>query len=266
MDVTDGGRRHRNDDDDAWKPSIAQSRYAALTDRALLDALRSRDGEAIEEFIRRYQALVLVQARRLRIAPEERTHWTIELLYEVASAIARDAASIPRSLGPYLVTACKRKAFSEWRNRLTRERWEMQCADETGARNQRAVVSACSEAAVRSTYGPDWEPVRLPPVLERLVSMFEEGISTDERQLLSWVGQRVPYSLVAEWLGISRAASIKRVGRLRDRLIEAALRFGASLDAADVSELTRFLRRAGVVDEARLLEMNNQIQARRGPR
>lgn len=262
--MTDSGRRRTNDDGDASERRDAQSHYAALSDRALMDALRARDGEAIEEFIRRYQALVLVQARRLRIAPEDRAHWVTELLYQVAIAIARDAASVPRSLGPYLVTACKRKAFSEWRNRLTRERWEVQCADETGAGNQRAVVSACSEAAVRSTYGPDWEPVRLSPVLERLVSVFEEGVSPDERQLLSWVGQRVPYSLVAEWLGISRTAAIKRVGRLRDRLIEAALRFGASLDAADVSELARFLRRAGVVDEARLLEMHNQIQARRG--
>lgn len=260
--MTDGGRRRTNDGD-VGERRHAQSHYAALSDRALLDALRSRDGNAIEEFIRRYQALVLVQARRLRIAPEDRAHWAIEVLYQVATAIVRETASVPHSLGPYLVTACKRKAFSEWRDRLTRERWEVQCADETGGRNQRAVVSACSEAAIRSTYGPDWEPVRLPPVLERLVSVFEEGVSSDERQLLSWVGQRVPYSLVAEWLGISRAAAIKRVGRLRDRLIEAALRFGASLDAADVSELARFLRRTGVVEEARLLHMHNQIQARR---
>jgi hypothetical protein len=249
----DGGRERRN----------AQSRYVALSDRALLDAIRSRDGEAIEEFIRRYQALVLIQARRLRIVPAERTSWAIDVLYHVASAIARDSASLPRALGPYLVTACKRKVFSELRKRRTRERWEVQCADDTGAQNQRAVVSACSEDSVRSTYGPEWEPVRLPPVLERLVSVFEEGVSTDERQLLSWVGQRVPYSLVAEWLGVSRAAAIKRVGRLRERLIDAALRFGASLDAAEVSELARFLRRTGVVDEARLLEMHNPIHTRR---
>jgi hypothetical protein len=261
-----GRERRRAHDDDTRERGNAQSRYRVLTDRALLDALRSRDGEAIEEFIRRYQPLVLVQARRLRIPPEDRTHWAIELLYHVANALARDAASIPRSLGPYLVTACKRKAFDEWRNQRTRERWEVQCADEAGAPSQRTIAGTCSEDAVRSTYGPDWEPVRLPPVLERLVSIFEEGISTEEQQLLSWVGQRVPYSLVAEWLGISRAAAIKRVTRLRDRLIEAALRFGSSLDAADVSELTRFLRRAGVVDEARLLEMHNQIQARQGPR
>ena len=243
--------------DDGRKRSDASSRYAALSDRALVDAMRARDGEAIEEFIRRYQALVLLQARRLGVAPAERTDWAIDVLHRVASVIARDSASLPRSLGPYLVTACKRKAFSEWRNRRTRERWEVQCADETGAPNQRAVVSACSEDSVRSTYGPGWEPLRLPPVLERLVSMFEEGVSTEERQLLSWVGQRVPYSLVAEWLGISRTAAIKRVGRLRDRLIEAALRFGASLDAADLSQLARFLRRTGVVDEARLLGMHN---------
>ena len=265
MDVTDRGERGTSGGGDAWPRSEARSRCAVLSDRALLDALRSRDGEAIEEFIRRYQALVVVQARRLRIPLEERTHWAIEVLYHVASAIAREAASMPRSLGPYLVTACKRKAFSERRDRLARERWEIQCADETGVLNQRAVVSACSEHAVQSTYGPDWEPTRLPPVLERLVSVFEEGVSAEERQLLAWVGQRVPYSLMAEWLGITRTAAVKRVSRLRDRLIEAAFRFGASLDAADVSELLRFLRRTGVVEEARLLELQSRISTRRGP-
>jgi hypothetical protein len=142
----------------------------------------------------------------------------------------------------------------------------MQCADETGALDQRAVVSVCSEASVRSTYGPDWEPVALPAVLERLVSVFEEGISPEERQLLSWIGQRTSYTTVAEWLGISRPAAVKRVTRLRNRLIEAALRFGTSLDAAELSELARFLRRTGVVDEASLARMNDRTQTMRGRR
>src|SRR3982751_3879046 len=104
-----------------------------LSDHALVAALRSRDGDAIEEFIRRYQPLVLIQARRLRVAPEERTHWVIELLYQVAITIARDTTPAPRSIGPYLVAACKRKAFSDWRNRIARERGEARGADETGA-------------------------------------------------------------------------------------------------------------------------------------
>jgi hypothetical protein len=264
VDVTDGSPRQTEPGDDTGGRRDARSRYAALSDRALVDALRCRDGEAIEEFMRRYQALVLVQARRLRVAPEERTTWAIELLYQVASALARDATSRPRALAPYLVTACKRKAVDEWRSRLTRERWEVQCADETGAPSQRVVAGTCSEDSVRSTYGPDWEPAHIPVVLERLVSVFEKGMSTEERQLLSWVGQRVPYTLIGEWLGISRSGAVKRVTRLRERLLEAALRFGASLDAADLPDLARFLRRAGF-DEALLLEMHDQTQPRRGP-
>jgi hypothetical protein len=266
VDVTSGELASGAEDDGAAHGSRARSRYGVMSDRALCAALRSRDGEAVEEFIRRYQALILVQARRLRIPPDERTQWTIELLYHVASAIASDRAAIPRAIGPYLVTACRRKAHSEWRGRASRERWEMQCADETGALDQRAVVSVCSEASVRSTYGPDWEPVALPAVLERLVSVFEEGISPDERQLLSWIGQRTSYTTVAEWLGISRPAAVKRVTRLRNRLIEAALRFGASLDPADLADLARFLRRTGVVDEATLARMNDRNHTMRGRR
>ena len=266
MDVTSGELEGQSEGGTADAGSRAQSRYAVLSDRALCAALRAHDGEAVEEFIRRYQALVLIQARRLRISPEERTAWAIDLLYHVASAIASDRAAIPRAVAPYLVAACRRKAHSEWRERTSRERWQMQCADDTGALDQRAVVSACSEASVRSTYGPDWEPIALPAVLERLVSVFEEGISPEERQLLSWIGQRTSYTQVAEWLGISRAAAVKRVTRLRNRLIEAALRFGASLDPADLAELARFLRRTGVVDEATLARMNDRKQTMRGRR
>jgi hypothetical protein len=258
-DVADSSRQPATGGD-LLKQDDARSRYARLSDRALLGAIRSHDGEAVEEFIRRYQALVLLQARRLRIAAEDRKHWAVEVLYQVASTIARDPTTTPRSLAPYLIVACRRKAVSEWRDRLTRERSEQKCADDIGALNERAVVGVCSEHAVRATYGPGWEFVHLPPVLERLVSLLEDSVSDEEQQLLSWVGQRVPYSLVAEWLGVSRNAAVKRVARLRGRLTKAAIQFGASLDAAEFSELLRFLRRAGVIGELRLLETHNQIQ------
>lgn len=240
----------RRSDHGVGQPS--GSRAAALSDRALLEAIRAQRPDAIEELIRRCHSLVLRQATRLGIPRDERVVWAMELLYHVAMSIARETASTPRAIGPYVATACKRKAFTERRDRVVRERWEGDSTEELGGHSERAVVAACSEDSLRAARGPAWEQPELPPVLERLVARIDGEISEQERQLLSWVGQHVPYSLIAEWLGVSRAAVTKRITRLRARLIRVACRFGGTLDPADTALLVRFLRRAGAVDERRL--------------
>ncbi len=232
--------------DESGERRDTRSRYRQYSDRALLDAMRSFDADALEEFIARFQHLLLLQARRLRIRPEERKGWVAELLYDVASSLCRQPhGSAPRALIPYLITACKRKAFAARRDVAVRERTDAGLMGDLGGAGEAALLTTCSEDAVRGTYGPDREPVALPPVLERLVSVFEEGISMEERMLLSWVSQRTPYSLIATWLGVTRSAAIKRVTRLRARLIDAAMRFGGSLGREDRAELLRFLRRSG---------------------
>lgn len=186
----------------------------------------------------------------------------IELLYHVAMALARGRASMPRAIGPYLATACKRRMLSEQRQQLVRERHEIERADETGAIGERAVLGLCSEDAVRSSFGPDWEAPPLSPTLERLASALDEGVSLQERQILSWLEERVSFSEIAGELGISRSAAIKRVARLRERLVDAAYRLGESMDRTDLSELVRFFRRSRFADEARLAIMVNRIAAR----
>jgi hypothetical protein len=244
--------------------SRGRSSYAALSDRALLDAMRTRDVAAIEEFIRRFQHLALVHAKRLRVPPDERRHWVAEVLYEVALVLCRRESPVPHALGPYLVTAFRRKTFAAHRQRVVRERLQTAASDEVGGAGQRALLGACSEASVRATYGPAWEPALLPPVLERLVAMLEQAVSVDERELLSWVGRRVSYSTIAEWLGITRSAAVKRVTRLRARLVEAAMRFGGSLEREDRAELVRFLRRTGAFEEAELLALASMQDMRGG--
>jgi hypothetical protein len=227
-----------------------KARYRNCSDRTLLDAVRALELGAIEEFIERFQHVALVQARRLRIPREERKGWVIELLYDVCAALARERrAAPPRSLVAYLITACKRKAFAALRDRALREVRERDAADDVAGTGERAVVTCASEYSLRAMYGPASEASELPPVLERLVSMFDEGVSEDERQLLSWLGQRIPYSTIAGWLGMQRSAVIKRVTRLRARLIDAALRYGEGLEPDERHELLRFLRRTGAYSE-----------------
>jgi hypothetical protein len=215
--------------------------------------MRSLDAHALEEFIDRFQHLVLLQARRLRVPSEDRKAWTADLLYDVASSICRQPHRIGLvALVPYLITACRRKVLVSRRDRMVRERTDAGLMGDLGGEGESALLTTCSEDAVRRTYGPDVEPIALHPVLERLVSMFEHGVSNDERMLLSWVAQRTSYSLIATWLGITRSAAVKRVTRLRARLVDAAMRFGKSLGREDRAEFLRFVRRSRAFTEADL--------------
>ncbi len=227
------------------------ARLAELSDLALVDAMRTGDEGAFEEFVCRFQLPVLLQARRLRVRPEERRQWVIDALYQAGTALCRRKAPPYGSVIAYLVTACKRKSLTDRRRRDVRERREIQCADDTSS-GEGAVLSLCSEATVRAAYGADREQDELPPVLAWLVSMLCEATGEDDRRLLAWVGQRISYSEIAGWLGINRSAAIKRVTRLRARLGGATLRFARSLERRDRAELLRFLRRAKALDEPAL--------------
>lgn len=155
----------------------------------------------------------------------------------------------PRALTAYLITACKRKAFGSTRQRLVRERQVSDHAEEVAGSGDRAVLASCSEHAVRCAHGPEWGEAPLPPVRERLVSVFDEGISGDERELLSWVAQHISYSEIAGWVGAKRTTVVKRVTRLRARLIDATIRYGDNLEREERRELLRFLRRSGAFTE-----------------
>lgn len=218
--------------------------------------MRAQDDRAFEEFVRRFQLPALLQARRLRVPPAERREWVSDVLYQTGIALCRRHAPPYGSVIAYLVTACKRKSLADRRNLEARDRREMQCADDAGS-GERAVLSLCSEATLRAAYGAEWEPASLPPVLEWLVSLLGEATTEDDRSLLAWVGQRVPYSEIAGWLGITRSAAVKRVTRLRARLADATRRLAESLGRRDRAELLRFLRRAKALDEASLLALES---------
>jgi hypothetical protein len=232
------------------------SRHAALSDRALIDAMRARDGEAIEEFMRRFQHLVFVQAKRLRIPGPERRQWVGDLLVEVASSLARRRRDVPRAIPPYLVTAAKRKAFADRRQQALRDRLTNANATEIGGVGECALPGTCSEASIRATHGPGWEPSTLPQGLVHLVERLDARMSHDERELLSWIAHRVPYSTIAQWLGITRAAAIKRGTRLRARLVDVVLEIGVSLEGEERAQLLRFLRRTGGFDAAALSSLD----------
>jgi hypothetical protein len=122
------------------------------------------------------------------------------------------------------------------------------------AGGERVLLAACSEDSLREANGLGEGP-SLPVVLEKLVATLDQRLDANERILLSWMGQHVPYSTMAQWLGITRGAVIKRATRLRVRLLGVAFQFGQSLGDDDRRELVRFLRRTGALDARALARL-----------
>ena len=228
-----------------------ESRFREVSDAALVAAVRRGESDAIDEFLERFQEVVMSQAKLMRIPSAEWRSWTSDLLCDVVISLMDGTQSSPRSVVAYLITAARNKhraAQREWS--IHRTRIAERATELSGA--ERVLASACSESSLNATYAPDWEPAPLPPVLNRLVSVMECAISRDERHLLSWVAQRTSFSTIARMLGEKRPTIVKRVTRLRARLVAVALRFGESLDIRERTELVRFLRRTGAYDAAAL--------------
>ncbi len=234
--------------------------YKEASDDAVVHAMRAGEEPAMHEFIERYQSLVLVQARRFRVPEDGRQHWAAEALYDMALSLIRSTRPVPTSLPGYLIAACRRKAMMTERARRSRMVREAAVAGSVGG--ERVIVATCSEESLRQARGPLGQGSPLSIVLERLVEALDDRLDTSERTLLSWMGQRVPYSTMATWLDISRSAVIKRAMRLRVRLLGVAMEFGQALDVADRRELVRFFRRTGALDAIALARLENGEHAR----
>lgn len=234
-------------------------RWQTIGDRALVEALRAEVPGAIDEFVSRFESLVLRYARQFGIAEADRAHWAAELLYDVAMTLSRGVGEPPYHLGAYIAGACRMHAR---RQRLRESKYEARVSEalnEIASSGERVVLELCSESSLQAASGPESERATLPPVLERLVSAFEEGISEEERLLLHWLSCQVSYTTIAAWLGSKRSTVFDRVRRLRERLIEAGFRFGGQLERSERLELTRFLRRTGRISEERIRQLEKAV-------
>ena len=217
-----------------------------VDDNELLRAMRRADVAAIEEFIRRFEPVVMHQARRFRIARAEQSEWVSETLHHLALTLARPSEKLTGSLTGYVMSACRRNVLNTLRDRRRRSAIEHSGLCDLPGVGESAVITLCSEASLRASRGDGGDEEAVSPALARLVGSFDRTFTSDERRLLSWVGQRVPYSTIAEWLGEKRTTVVKRVTRLRHRIRRAAVDFAASSSASDRLELMRFFLRSGV--------------------
>jgi hypothetical protein len=234
--------------------------WRTLGDKALVAALRAGEIEAVEEFIRRFEDLVMRYARWLRIPREDRIHWSGEVLYEAALSLGRGRAATPRQLAAYVTACCKYKARHQQALESSYRARVRAATEEVAGAGEYAAIAACSESSLRLARGAGWEAPPLSLVLQRLIAVFDEQLSANDRQLLSWLGQQVSYTTIASWSGISRPATVSRIQRLRARLTEVALQFGRSLSNADRAELLRFMRRSGAVDDDTIAALESRTK------
>jgi DNA-binding CsgD family transcriptional regulator len=121
--------------------------------------------------------------------------------------------------------------------------------DETGGKSEGVVRQLASDASLRAASpGGEGGEERLSRALQGLTDALDGVLTDEERQMLAWLGERVPQREIAAWLGIAHGTARQRVSRLRARLHRVATDYVATVrDQAERLELTRFLRRASGV-------------------
>jgi RNA polymerase sigma factor (sigma-70 family) len=205
--------------------------------------MRRDDEEAFVEFVTRFHALLLRHARLARVPVEDQEAVVVEVLGDMAERLTSQSVRIPRSMAGYLVTSLRNRLLNERRSEARRRQLGEAALSEIETHRERAMVDLCSEASLRASRGAAWEPFPTRPALARLAAALDRELSDDERRLVSWLGQHVTQRQIAAWLGISLAATAKRVLRLRTRLRDAADAYIAELDPAEQRELHDFFRR-----------------------
>jgi DNA-directed RNA polymerase specialized sigma24 family protein len=176
----------------------------------------------------------------------------VEVLGDAAARLILPQEPVPRSLAAYLVTTIRHRAHNARRDHDRRARLERDALGETAldGPSDGAVGSTCSEGSLRASRGPAIEASPLAAPLRRLAATLDASLSDEERLVLVWVSHQVPQRQIAGWLGLSYAATSKRIERLRARLRDVATRHAAAVDAGEREALLRFFRRAAGVPEA----------------
>ena len=225
-----------------------ESRPESWSDHEVLQRMRRDDAVAIREFYHRFTPVLWKIARQAHVQPALRDDVVTDCLTDSALHLMQPTVPEPANLAGYLVAAL--------RHRLANERRASQRRLATGATaawsgdGEHVVREVCSEASIRASAGPAAEAPTLSPVLERLSRVIDAGLREDERQMLRWVSASIPQRVIAEWLGITHNAARVRVLRLRERLIELAVRGDAGWTPRQRQELYEFFRRSGLGERA----------------
>ena len=220
-------------------------RYERMETKALVRLMREGDHLALHEFVRRYRGLLVSYSERFGLLGDEARSLATDVLEDVALHLMDHPDKIPGSMDAYIVASFRNHVLRSRRDATRAGRPQTEPMDVSPERppGDLDAPGGSSQAMLRAARGPEWEPASLSPALERLVTMLDSVLMTEERRLLSWVSEYVPQSEIAQWTGLSHAAVRKQVERLRTRLAATAKLYAASLSLRERAELVRFFRR-----------------------
>ena len=219
------------------------------SDQELVNRMRHDEALAIREFYRRFAPVLLKIARRARVERAVRDDVVTDCLSDAALHLMQPAVTVPINVTGYLVATFRHRLANN--RRALRRRTASDAKALFTSDGDPVVRALVSEASIRDSAGPDADPAPLSPVLDRLAHAINAGISSEDRQLLRWVSAGIAQRLIAEWLGITHNAARTRVLRLRDRVIEIAVRDNEPRRRGEREELYAFFRRSGLSERAR---------------
>ena len=223
---------------------IAVRQVRALSDAALVEAMRDGNEMAWGEFVDRFRPLLERFAQRTRIPPSDWDTCIMDVLGDTALKLAARRLVLPTSLGTYLVRAVRNRHLELQRAAARRDHYYTSASDANTV--EHVVMSLCSESTLRASAGSDSTDAVASSALVRLAAILRAELSEDEVLLLSWRSAGVPHRQVAQWLGISYEAAAKRATRLSQRLRAIAWLRAERFPPEERPELARFFRRVGI--------------------
>ena len=214
------------------------------SDRELIAAMRANLSPAFDEFVARYQPLLLARAGRFGLPVWEHEECVTEVLESTILRFVTPGMQPPARMAAYLTRTLSNRLLDAVRAQRARAKHEQAAVDRSAPAFEQAVTSLASQHALEGCATAPDAPLRdLPAGVARLVEALIEEMNEEERMLISWEGNMIPHRTMALWLGISHAAATKRVWRLRARLREVATRHARALPPGEGNEIERFMRR-----------------------
>jgi DNA-binding CsgD family transcriptional regulator len=218
----------------------------ALSDVALVDAMRASVPEAWTEFDARFRPLLERYASRIGIPRWEWSCCITEGLDDEALQLIERSREVPQHMAAYLVRAVRNRHLALKRAAMRRDSRYARAAAVAESPEGR-LGPLVSEHTRRACEPPRVSEERQTPPsgVTRLAQLLSARLSDEERQMLAWVSEGVPQRVIGDWLGINREAAKKRIARLCRRLRGAAAALSAELPPDSRREIDRFLQRAG---------------------
>jgi DNA-directed RNA polymerase specialized sigma24 family protein len=226
---------------DVHSPAVFSNHCGAVTEHALLDAMCRGDALAWATYDARFRPILEAYARRTKIPTGDWPTCVAEVLEDEGLRLSQPGVTRPVSLGAYLIAAVRHRYLRLKRSDLCRQRNQSAASEDCSG--EWVVTSLCSEDALRRSAGVHADSIT-SNAIQRLSIDLRRALTAEEEAILVWVGERVPHSEIAKWLGISYDACTKRIWRLCRRLRSETTARRAHYSAAEQRELDRFMRRA----------------------